>query len=102
MTERKRQVEASPGASALLTSECTIVWRRMDWPEEAPPPDILEVTTAYIQTFAEQALDLAHYTDKANLLPTRTSSPECRCASGLVFRKSEILRHLMRYRQPPD
>jgi alpha-1,4-digalacturonate transport system substrate-binding protein len=32
------------------------------------PPDILEVTTAYIQTYADQALDLAHYTDKANLL----------------------------------
>jgi alpha-1,4-digalacturonate transport system substrate-binding protein len=32
------------------------------------PPDILEVTTAYIQTYAEQALDLAHYVDKANLL----------------------------------
>jgi len=32
------------------------------------PPDILEVTTAYIQTYAEQALDLAHYADKANLL----------------------------------
>jgi alpha-1,4-digalacturonate transport system substrate-binding protein len=32
------------------------------------PPDILEVTTAYIQTYADQALDLAHYTDKATLL----------------------------------
>ena len=32
------------------------------------PPDILEVTTAYIQTYAEQALDLAHYTDGADLL----------------------------------
>jgi alpha-1,4-digalacturonate transport system substrate-binding protein len=32
------------------------------------PPDILEVTTAYIQTYADQALDLAHYTDRANLL----------------------------------
>jgi alpha-1,4-digalacturonate transport system substrate-binding protein len=32
------------------------------------PPDILEVTTAYIQTYAEQALDLAHYTNGADLL----------------------------------
>ncbi|HEY6841484.1 MAG TPA: sugar ABC transporter substrate-binding protein [Chthoniobacterales bacterium] len=32
------------------------------------PPDILEVTTAYIQTYAEQALDLAHYTNRAELL----------------------------------
>lgn len=32
------------------------------------PPDILEVTTAYIQTFAEQALDLAQYTNGGDLL----------------------------------
>src|SRR5215469_178639 len=32
------------------------------------PPDILEVTTSYIQTFREQALDLAQYTDGAALL----------------------------------
>jgi alpha-1,4-digalacturonate transport system substrate-binding protein len=32
------------------------------------PPDILEVTTAYIQTYAEQALDLAEYTNGAELL----------------------------------
>ena len=32
------------------------------------PPDILEVTTSYIQTFGEQALDLAQYTDGATLL----------------------------------
>ncbi len=32
------------------------------------PPDILEVTTSYIQTFAEQALDLAQYTNGADLL----------------------------------
>ncbi len=32
------------------------------------PPDILEVTTAYIQTYAEQALDLAHYSNRAELL----------------------------------
>jgi multiple sugar transport system substrate-binding protein len=32
------------------------------------PPDILEVTTAYIQTYAEQALDLAQYTNGADLL----------------------------------
>ena len=32
------------------------------------PPDILEVTTSYIQTFGEQALDLAQYSDGAALL----------------------------------
>ena len=32
------------------------------------PPDLLEVTTAYIQTYAEQALDLAQYTKRADLL----------------------------------
>jgi alpha-1,4-digalacturonate transport system substrate-binding protein len=32
------------------------------------PPDILEVTTSYIQTFGEQALDLAQYGDAATLL----------------------------------
>ncbi len=32
------------------------------------PPDILEVTTSYIQTFAEQALDLAKYTNGPDLL----------------------------------
>ena len=31
------------------------------------PPDILLVTTSYIQTFAEQALDLAQYTNGANV-----------------------------------
>jgi alpha-1,4-digalacturonate transport system substrate-binding protein len=32
------------------------------------PPDILEVTTAYIQTYGEQALDLAQYTNGPDLL----------------------------------
>ena len=32
------------------------------------PPDILEVTTAYIQTYGEQALDLAEYTNGTELL----------------------------------
>jgi alpha-1,4-digalacturonate transport system substrate-binding protein len=32
------------------------------------PPDVLEVTTSYIQTFAEQALDLAQYTNGTDLL----------------------------------
>jgi alpha-1,4-digalacturonate transport system substrate-binding protein len=32
------------------------------------PPDILEVTTAYIQSYAEQALDLAQYTNRTELL----------------------------------
>jgi alpha-1,4-digalacturonate transport system substrate-binding protein len=32
------------------------------------PPDILEVTTAYIQTYGEQALDLARYTNRESLL----------------------------------
>jgi ABC-type glycerol-3-phosphate transport system substrate-binding protein len=32
------------------------------------PPDILEVTTSYIQTFAEQALDLAQYTNRVDFL----------------------------------
>jgi alpha-1,4-digalacturonate transport system substrate-binding protein len=32
------------------------------------PPDILEVTTAYIQAYAEQSLNLAQYTNGADLL----------------------------------
>jgi ABC-type glycerol-3-phosphate transport system substrate-binding protein len=32
------------------------------------PPDILEVTTAYIQVYAEQSLDLAQYTNGGDLL----------------------------------
>jgi multiple sugar transport system substrate-binding protein len=32
------------------------------------PPDILEVTTTYIQTYGEQALDLAQYTNGPDLL----------------------------------
>lgn len=32
------------------------------------PPDVLEVTTAYIQTYAEQALDLAQFANGADLL----------------------------------
>jgi ABC-type glycerol-3-phosphate transport system substrate-binding protein len=32
------------------------------------PPDILEITTSYLQTYGEQALDLAQYTNGADLL----------------------------------
>ena len=32
------------------------------------PPDILEITTSYLQTYGEQALDLAEYTNRADLL----------------------------------
>jgi ABC-type glycerol-3-phosphate transport system substrate-binding protein len=32
------------------------------------PPDILEITTSYLQTYGEQALDLAEYKNRADLL----------------------------------
>jgi ABC-type glycerol-3-phosphate transport system substrate-binding protein len=32
------------------------------------PPDILEVTTSFIRTFAEQALDLAQYASRVDFL----------------------------------
>ena len=35
-------------------------------------------------------------------LGTWTASSECRGAAGMVFRKSEIWRHLVRYRQPSN
>jgi ABC-type glycerol-3-phosphate transport system substrate-binding protein len=46
------------------------------------PPDILEVTTAYIQTFAEQALDLAKYTNGADLLNRYLPSYQAFIRSG--------------------
>jgi ABC-type glycerol-3-phosphate transport system substrate-binding protein len=32
------------------------------------PPDILEITTSYLQTYGEQALDLTQYRNRADLL----------------------------------
>ncbi|MBV8142802.1 MAG: sugar ABC transporter substrate-binding protein [Verrucomicrobia bacterium] len=46
------------------------------------PPDILEVTTTYIQTFAEQALDLAKYTNGAGLLNRYLPSYQAFIRSG--------------------
>lgn len=46
------------------------------------PPDILEVTTAYIQTYAEQALDLARYTKGADLLNRYLPSYQAFIRSG--------------------
>jgi alpha-1,4-digalacturonate transport system substrate-binding protein len=46
------------------------------------PPDILEVTTAYIQTYAEQALDLAKYTTGADLLNRYLPSYQAFIRSG--------------------
>ena len=46
------------------------------------PPDILLVTTSYIQTFAEQALDLAQYTNGANLLNRYLPSYQAFVKSG--------------------
>jgi alpha-1,4-digalacturonate transport system substrate-binding protein len=46
------------------------------------PPDILEVTTAYIQTYAEQALDLAQYTNGADLLKRYLPSYQAFIKSG--------------------
>jgi ABC-type glycerol-3-phosphate transport system substrate-binding protein len=46
------------------------------------PPDILEVTTAYIQTYGEQALDLAQYTQGAGLLNRYLPSYQAFIRSG--------------------
>lgn len=46
------------------------------------PPDILEVTTAYIQTYAEQALNLAEYTNGADLLKRYLPSYQAFIKSG--------------------
>jgi alpha-1,4-digalacturonate transport system substrate-binding protein len=46
------------------------------------PPDILEVTTAYIQTYGEQALDLAQYTQGADLLNRYLPSYQAFIRSG--------------------
>lgn len=46
------------------------------------PPDILEVTTAYIQTYAEQALDLAQYTNRTELLNQYLPSYQAFIKSG--------------------
>jgi alpha-1,4-digalacturonate transport system substrate-binding protein len=46
------------------------------------PPDILEVTTAYIQTFAEEALDLAQYTKGPDLLNRYLPSYQAFIRSG--------------------
>jgi alpha-1,4-digalacturonate transport system substrate-binding protein len=46
------------------------------------PPDILEVTTAYIQTYAEQALDLAQYTNGPDLLEHYLPSYQAFIRSG--------------------
>ena len=46
------------------------------------PPDILEVTTAYIQVYADQSLDLAKYTNGADLLNRYLSSYQAFVRSG--------------------
>jgi alpha-1,4-digalacturonate transport system substrate-binding protein len=46
------------------------------------PPDILEVTTTYIQTYAEQALDLARYTNRTKLLNQYLPSYQAFIRSG--------------------
>ena len=46
------------------------------------PPDILEVTTAYIQTYADQALDLAGYTSGEELLNRYLPSYQAFIKSG--------------------
>ena len=46
------------------------------------PPDILEVTTAYIQAYADQSLDLAKYTDGADLLNRYLASYQAFVRSG--------------------
>jgi alpha-1,4-digalacturonate transport system substrate-binding protein len=46
------------------------------------PPDILEVTTAYIQTYGEQALDLAQYTQGVGLLNRYLPSYQAFIRSG--------------------
>ena len=46
------------------------------------PPDILEVTTAYIQTYADLALDLTQYTDRSELLNRYLPSYQAFIKSG--------------------
>ena len=46
------------------------------------PPDILEVTTAYIQAYADQSLDLAKYTNGADLLNRYIPSYQAFIRSG--------------------
>jgi ABC-type glycerol-3-phosphate transport system substrate-binding protein len=46
------------------------------------PPDLLEVTTAYIQTYADQALDLAGYTNGEELLNRYLPSYQAFVKSG--------------------
>ncbi|MBV8899531.1 MAG: sugar ABC transporter substrate-binding protein [Verrucomicrobia bacterium] len=46
------------------------------------PPDVLEVTTAYIQTYADQALDLAGYTNGDDLLNRYLPSYQAFIKSG--------------------
>lgn len=46
------------------------------------PPDLLEVTTAYIQTYADQALDLAGYTNGEGLLNRYLPSYQAFIKSG--------------------
>jgi alpha-1,4-digalacturonate transport system substrate-binding protein len=46
------------------------------------PPDLLEVTTAYIQTYADQALDLAGYTNGDELLNRYLPSYQAFVKSG--------------------
>jgi len=46
------------------------------------PPDLLLVTTSYIQTFAEQALDLAQYSNGADLLNRYLPSYQAFIKSG--------------------
>ena len=46
------------------------------------PPDLLLVTTSYIQTFAEQALDLAQYTNGVDLLNRYLPSYQAFIKSG--------------------
>jgi alpha-1,4-digalacturonate transport system substrate-binding protein len=46
------------------------------------PPDILEVTTAYIQTYADLALDLANYTNPSELLNRYLPSYQAFIKSG--------------------
>jgi alpha-1,4-digalacturonate transport system substrate-binding protein len=46
------------------------------------PPDILEVTTAYIQTYADLALDLGQYTNRSELLNRYLPSYQAFIKSG--------------------
>jgi ABC-type sugar transport system, periplasmic component len=77
------------------------------------PPDIVEITTAYIQNYATQALDLGKYTNSQELLnrylpsyrPFFTSgnkSSECRSKprpTGFSTTKSFSRRHEFRFRE---